>query len=747
MAMRSFVACILILLPASLLFMQEAGRYLPPRTADHGLIGMALRDNLTVSQGGARGPDGEIVIREGDRLLRWDGHALADRDDFCRRLYASKPGETVRVRIRRGDDELDVDVKLGDRHAAFANLYRHAENRRRTFSWREYAAMQGGPLREKLTPVFDEHELWQPWDDLLAAHERELDLWDSFESTSAVELLLSDPLASHQFTAHVGDAFAQAARADDPLDALAPILSRLLDREPVGAQRAAPERAAPEPAAPDRAAPERAWPERADAILSSIDFLKVAREAAGPEAWHELWQRVHDFEYVWRGQPGHERCVELVHAMRELQPEPARALPHIGWALRELEALARELYATHERGDELPLATPPGLTSGDAIAFESSYGLIAVAQGRCVWRGPDTPAVIVSLGGDNEYIDCAVTGPERPVSIIIDVGGGNNRYRATRKWGVAAGVLGTAIIYDKAGDDHYECPRWGIGAAFGGIGLIIDGAGNDRYLGGDYTIGAAAYGIGGVIDLAGNDLYVSHVHSIGSGQPGGIGFVLDGGGDDNYRCGGKYRSSYGTEGEYQGWGIGSGFGWRGLAGGGIGIVVNVAGNDMYDVGEFGLGCGYFMGVGMVRDLAGDDIYHSSRYGLATAAHAAVGLFMDDSGSDIYEGKTAASMAGVWDIATGYFYDGAGNDVYRADGLALGAASQNGAGIFWDAGGEDIYRANRRSIGHASGTDYAGGRLAKNFGIFINQGQASYPQWQTRETGTTVDSQYQVFIQE
>lgn len=724
----------LLLCTASLLSMQDGNAYQPPRSADYGLINLAVHEDLTVYQGGARGPDGEIVIRDGDRLLRWDSHALADRDDFCRRLFASKPGASVRVRIKRGDDELDVDVKLGDRRVAFADLYRHAENRKRTFDWREFEPVtRGGPLRAKLLPVFDEHDLHQPWSNLLAAHERELALWDSFESTSAVELLLSDPLASHQFTQHVGDAFAAAAKAENPPDALAPMLSRLLDREPAAAQRAAP---------------TGTWRERADAILGTLDLLKEARQAAGPDAWRELWQSIHDFEYIWRGQPGHEKCVALVHAMREIQPRTGMSAPltHIGSALRELEELAREFHAAHERGDELPLATPPGLSEGDAIAFESSYGLIAVGHSN-VWRGPDTPAVIVSLQGNNEYIDCAVTGPDKPISIIIDVGGGNNRYRATGKWGVAAGVLGTAIICDASGDDHYECPRWGIGAAFGGIGLIIDGAGNDRYLGGDYTIGAAAYGIGGVIDLAGNDLYHSHIHSIGSGQPGGVGFVLDGGGDDNFRSGGKYGSSYGTQGEFQGWGIGSGFGWRGLAAGGIGIVVSVAGNDIYDVGEFGLGCGYFLGVGMVRDLAGDDIYHSSRYGLATAAHAAVGLFMDDSGNDIYEGKTAASMAGVWDIATGYFYDGAGDDVYRADGLALGAASQNGAGIFWDAGGSDIFRANRRSTGHAGSTDYAAGRLARNFGVFIKQGQASYPEWQSRKPGTTVDGAHQVFISE
>ena len=104
------------------------------------------------------------------------------------------------------------------------------------------------------------------------------------------------------------------------------------------------------------------------------------------------------------------------------------------------------------------------------------------------------------------------------------------------------------------------------------MGLIVDREGNDRYLGGDYSIGCAAYGIGGVIDLAGNDIYDSHIHSIGSGLPGVVGFVLDKGGDDRYRCAGKYGSGSGTKGESTARGIGGGFALRGGAAGGRGRV-------------------------------------------------------------------------------------------------------------------------------------------------------------------------------
>jgi hypothetical protein len=122
--------------------------------------------------------------------------------------------------------------------------------------------------------------------------------------------------------------------------------------------------------------------------------------------------------------------------------------------------------------------------------------------------------------------------------------------------------------------------------------------------------------------------------------------------------------------------------------------------------------------------------------------------MDDSGRDTYEGKTAASMAGAWDIATCYFYDGAGDDTYRCDGLGLGGASQNAVAIFWDAGGNDVYRGGNRTIAEARGTDYAAGRLAKNFGIFIDSGGKDvYPNDTRANWQTIVASEYEVFIDE
>lgn len=741
---------------------EPAKEYRPPRKFSFGLFGVAMREDLTVYQGGARDADGNVVIKEKDQLLKWQGNELKTLDDFCRNLYATKPGDIVEVEIATpGDGEKrlvhTVKVKLGDPRESYKELYTHLEKRKRAYDWRNNEAVtKGGPLREKLWPHIQKQKLERPWDDLIAAHERELDLWDSYENLSSTDLLLSDPLASHQWIQSVGNEL--AAAEDDPLKRLAPTLAHTLDGEPV-------EWTPPElpPPADNKKEALTWWRRTADVILGELIFAKF--EFQSDIVFDAEVQRVAGFKFAWRGSPDFPVSASIVRDVRAYELNPARILPALAWSLAELRRLAEGYWTAHKQGGALPVPVGVKMSTfveGEAACFHSSYGLIAIGgPGRNVWKGgPDAPVFILDVGGDDEYIDCATThnpsvaphgndGNWKPnaISIVIDLAG-NDQYRSTSKWGVACGMLGTAIIDDHEGDDTYECGDWGIGAAFGGIGLLIDRKGNDRYLGGSNSIGCAAYGVGGVIDLEGNDLYDSHFYSVGCGQPGGVGFVLDHSGDDRYRCTGKEPSPYGTKGEWFGGGIGCGFGWRTLACGGIGLVVDVKGNDIYDAGEFGLACGYFMGVGAVRDMDGDDIYHSSRYGLAAGAHAAVGVFMDDKGNDVYEGKTAASIGGVWDIVTGYFYDGAGDDVYRCDGLGLGACAQNGFGIFWDAGGNDYYRGGGSTLGHAGKAEYAGGRLAKNFGIFMDTGggEDNYPR-KHKNGSEVLTGEYGLFVDE
>ncbi len=745
------IVCLLALLLVPLLVVAQDKPEPPPRKWTYGSFGVAMRADLTIYQGGARNAAGEVVVTVDDRLLAWDGKELKTLDDFCRALYATKPGQEVEITFERPVKDskekstIKATIKLGDPRTQFANLYTSKEKRQRSFDWKASdAAKSATPLRTRAMRELTDGKLLAQWEAVIAAHERELDLWDCYESTSACELLLKDPLASDAFVRAATDAM--AGDQGKGIVAAHALASRLLDR--AAEPWAAPQDLFPK-AATTKPEAARQLGGNMDIALGLLDSNKEARASLGAEAWADLLRQVQAFEFAWAGEDGHDKCAALVKAMREAGLQPAAALPKAGFALDKIESMAIGYWNQKEAGAQMPIfpdIDTSKFVQGSVLCYRCEYGVIAIGgKDRNVWiGGPDAPAVIVDLGGDDDYTDLGVTDSGHPVQVIIDLGG-NDRYRSTTKWGVAAGVLGTAIIDDRNGDDLYECAQWGIGAAFGGVGLILDAKGNDRYLGGTYGIGCAAYGAGGVIDLEGNDLYDSNYHSIGVGEAGGVGFVLDGAGDDVYRCTGLVPSGYGTAGEWSGWGIGCGFGWRGLAGGGTGVVIDVAGNDIYSAGEFGLGCGYFLGVGMVRDMAGDDIYHSSRYGLAAAAHCAVGLFMDDTGNDTYEGKTAASMAGVWDIVTGYFCDGGGNDIYRCDGLGLGACAMNGVGLFWEGGGDDVYRCGASCLGHGGAAEYGGGRLAKNFGLFFDLGgKDSYPEGKRGNGSKFWESDYGLF---
>lgn len=737
--MAKFVVALCVLLAAPMLVLAQDSK--PPRKFTFGLFGAAMREDLTLYQGGARNEAGEIVIKENDRLLKWAGKELASLDDFCRALYATKPGDVVEVEISRpaeGDkrETLTVKIKLGDPKAAYKELYTHLDKRKRTYDWRKNAAVtQGGPLREKLWPQIQKHKLADEWDNLVAAHERELDLWDSYENLSSTDLLLSDPLSAHQWIDQTGNLIAEGHYRD--------ALLNLADVQPLESTTVET------PEAPRDPADLQKWLGKVmDEALKSLDVLA----GTDAESIAALRTPALEAEFAWRGQPGFETSAALVTAMRSLDLKVAEVFAAMRAAMLTIRWILEGVWPKDDDTTRWPV--PDGVSTkdfvvGHVVCFQTSYGLVAIGgKGRNVWTGgPHAPAVIFDLGGDDEYIDCATTRHGHKVSIVYDMLG-NDLYRATGKWGAASGVLGTALLADEAGDDTYQSGDWGIGAAFGGIGILTDISGNDRYLGGTNSIGCAAYGLGGVVDMAGNDVYDAHVYSIGCGQPGGVGYLVEFGGDDRYRCTGKQPSAYGTQGEWMGGGIGCGFGWRTLACGGVGLVVDVKGNDIYDAGEFGLACGYFMAVGAVRDMDGDDIYHSSRYGLAAAAHAAVGVFMDDKGNDVYVGKTAASIGGTWDIVTGYFYDGAGNDVYRCDGLGLGACAQNGFGMFWDNGGDDVYQAGGSSLGFGGAAEYAGGRLAKNFGIFIDSGGTdSYPGKEDRNKTQVLASKYGLFWDE
>ena len=193
----------------------------------------------------------------------------------------------------------------------------------------------------------------------------------------------------------------------------------------------------------------------------------------------------------------------------------------------------------------------------------------------------------------------------------------------------------------------------------------------------------------------------------GFGGPLGFGLLGDLAGDDHYYCGGLYPNSYKPETPgYEGWGQGVGAGIRQCACGGIGVILDGAGNDTYEFDYLSHGGGYWCGLGFARDFGGNDkrlICRKAfdgnerteqlfqRFGCGWGCHYALGFcFDDDAGDDVYEGTIMGSGM-AWDCSVGVLCDFVGDDRYEAaGGLTQGCGAQAGLGILFDAKGNDVY---------------------------------------------------------
>ncbi len=372
----------------------------------------------------------------------------------------------------------------------------------------------------------------------------------------------------------------------------------------------------------------------------------------------------------------------------------------------------------------------PGLKGRFLAIRQTPAGLMLIGD-----KGPNVygmdASLIIDLGGDDLYTNNAgapvyeihkkaVSGIRHPTAVVIDFEG-DDRYINSGFAAVASGFFGLGLILDMAGNDFYAGGQLSLGASFFGMSCLMDMAGNDTYVCAEGGQGCAFFGAACLFDGKGDDLYQGAKFVQGFGGPMGLGQLHDLMGKDHYRAGWKHGSSYGTKGIYEAFSQGVGWGFRKHAAGGIGILLDSGGDDIYEAGNFSQGTGYFLGLGVLRDNAGDDVYRGSRYCQGAAAHQAAGALLDFSGNDVYSGKIAANQGAAWDLSVACLVDYTGNDCYKAGDLSLGAGAQNGMGLFFDGAGSDRYESPARSLGFSGGLSYGGGRDAGNMGIFLDVG--------------------------
>lgn len=389
---------------------------------------------------------------------------------------------------------------------------------------------------------------------------------------------------------------------------------------------------------------------------------------------------------------------------------------------------------------------------------------------------PDTAEdvlLLLDLGGDDLYLSQvgSNTSGANAVSVAIDLGG-NDVYTYTEARNAEPGLdrlpldayqtittnsgthvnasasesarqgaarNGIAFLFDMGeGNDKYMSLRASQGYAHQGVGVLFDAGGEDYYWAEDVSQGAAQFGIGLQIDLGSQaDTRRSSHASQGFGFVAGLGVSFDAGGDDTYECdlsngdAPAYPSTQIPESNAnlcQGAGLGNrirqvGFEPYSMAGG-LGVLIDLSGNDRYSAGVYAQGVGYWLGLGLLSDRSGNDTYDGQYYVQGAGAHFGVGILADagDGADTIGKGIEAEtfSVGAAQDYSVAVFVNEAGNDTYKFVDRSGGVAACGSVSLFVDNQGTDTYEAEPFSAG-ISQCGQADSNHRRSLALFLDVG--------------------------
>jgi len=373
----------------------------------------------------------------------------------------------------------------------------------------------------------------------------------------------------------------------------------------------------------------------------------------------------------------------------------------------------KALQAVQDARREIPAGEWPEFR----FRLETPWGTVRFDNENGGDRNEKDPLLVVDFAGAQGNVfwgPLGATGPRRPLSVALmldnrGVLGDSNGFDLQKDGGnadLATGILGCGILYVSGdGGGNYRTGRYGLGFGMFGMGAVVDEGGDDTYKMAAGGEGAGIFGIGLLLDAGGDDEYtLLEGDGQGYGGPGGIGALGDRAGNDTYfaeRDASKAgRADYHSKDKIaanNAQGVGSGRRGDGSDGhnwaGGLGALLDVAGNDKYEAGNFSQGLGYWYGTGLLWDGGGDDTYESVYFTQGSGAHFAIGALIDEAGNDrhtLLENAGAAFGFG-WDVVNAFLIDrGTGNDRYEAKIISTGLAEVRSNAFFIDEGGDDTY---------------------------------------------------------
>lgn len=380
-----------------------------------------------------------------------------------------------------------------------------------------------------------------------------------------------------------------------------------------------------------------------------------------------------------------------------------------------------------------------------AWSLQTPFGSIVVdTTGRNNRHQLKDALLVLDVGGDDEY-EFLARGDTHAMSVLLDHRG-NDRYETAAPGAdPSSATLGYGVLWDTEGDDRYQGTEQAQASALLGAALLVDGGGSNRFVAGSRS---QAHAIGGVAVLAsagGDDEFSAQTYSQATGGPRGVAVLVDTGGNDRYALDNVplVRPSAQLPDRNTSMGQGAGYGLRGVfldgrsTAGGIGLLLDLGGNDRYAAQLFAQGVGYHEGLGMLLDDGGNDRFESAWYAMGAGVHDAAGVLLKrGAGSDSYRSTHETALGSANDLSVGVFVDEGGDDEYTVGQLSLGVAHANSTGIFVDGAGNDRYHVESptcRALGAAYLHPWGNAREnLPNLGLFMDLGGVDhYPSHCTR----------------
>ena len=125
--------------------------------------------------------------------------------------------------------------------------------------------------------------------------------------------------------------------------------------------------------------------------------------------------------------------------------------------------------------------------------------------------------------------------------------------------------------------------------------------------------------------------------------------------------------------------------------GGLGILADGGGHNVYSCGVFGQAVAYWFGLGLLYEGAGHNTYFGQWYVQGSAVHHSAAALVNIGGHNHYQSEIAQNDGHAKDFSCALLHDIGGNNIYECHGsMSLGSAWYNAAGVLWNDGANDTF---------------------------------------------------------